>query len=78
GFFRSTIAALGLDVQAANNSVENLNAYIQQLAMKMESVSGVSLDEEMANLIAFQRAYQASARVVNVVDELMQTVLEMI
>lgn len=78
GFFRSTIAALGLDMQAADNSVEYLNAYIQQLETKRESVSGVSLDEEMANLIAFQRAYQASARVVNVVDELMRTVLEMI
>ncbi len=77
-FFRRTIAALGLDVQAAHSSVENISQFVQQLENRQESVSGVSLDEEMANLIAFQRAYQASARVVNVVDELMQTVLQMI
>jgi len=78
GFFRRTVAALGLDVQAANSTAENVAQYVQQLENRQESVSGVSLDEEMANMIAFQRAYEASARVVKVVDELMQTVLGMI
>ncbi|MDZ7294826.1 MAG: flagellar hook-associated protein FlgK [candidate division KSB1 bacterium] len=77
-FFRRIVAALGLDIQSATNTSENLEQFVQQLEMKRESVSGVSLDEEMADLIRFQRAYQASARLVAMVDELMQTVLNMV
>ncbi len=77
-FFRGIVTALGLDIQSGTSTVENLEQFVQVLEMRRESVSGVSLDEEMADLIRFQRAYQASARLVNVVDELMQTVLEMV
>ena len=42
-----------------------------------DSASGVSLDEEMTALIQFQRAYQASARVLGVVDEMIKTVLDL-
>ena len=40
-----------------------------------ESISGVSLDEEAANLLRFQRSYQAAAQVMTIADELAQTVL---
>ncbi len=42
-----------------------------------ESVSGVSLDEELTNLLTFQRSFEASARMITVADELMQTILNM-
>lgn len=42
-----------------------------------ESVSGVSLDEELTNLLSFQRSFEASARLITVADELMQTILNM-
>ncbi|MEO8325830.1 MAG: flagellar basal body rod C-terminal domain-containing protein [Nitrospirota bacterium] len=42
-----------------------------------ESVSGVSLDEELTNLLSFQRSFEASARMITVADELMQTMLAM-
>ena len=42
------------------------------------AISGVSIDEETTNLIRFQHAYQASARVISVVDELTQTVMNML
>jgi flagellar hook-associated protein 1 FlgK len=41
-------------------------------------VSGVSVDEESINLLAFQRAYQGSARFITVVDEMMQTLLGLV
>jgi flagellar hook-associated protein 1 FlgK len=41
-------------------------------------VSAVSLDEEMANLIKFQRAFDAAAKVVKTTDELFQTILSMV
>jgi len=51
--------------------VNSLNAYQQ-------SISGVSIDEEMTNLIKFQRGYQAAARLITVADELFQTIINMV
>lgn len=53
---------------------ENLYAELQN---RRESLSGVSLDEEAANLIRYQRAFEAGARMIKVADELLQTVLEL-
>ncbi|OGI01629.1 MAG: flagellar hook-associated protein FlgK [Candidatus Melainabacteria bacterium GWF2_37_15] len=49
----------------------------QQLKMKRESVIGVNLDEEMADLIRFQRSYEASARVFSAVNDNIKTILAM-
>jgi flagellar hook-associated protein 1 FlgK len=49
-----------------------------QLENQREAVSGVSLDEEMINLIKFQNAYTAAAKMITTADEMMQTVLQMI
>jgi len=50
---------------------------LSQLENAKESISGVSLDEETANLVRFQHAYAANAKVMQVADETMKTVLEM-
>jgi flagellar hook-associated protein 1 FlgK len=47
----------------------------EKLDALREQVQGVSLDEELTNLISFQRAYQASARLITTADELLQTVI---
>ena len=49
----------------------NLSAY-------RESISGVSLEEEMVNLIKYQNAFAAAAKLINVADEMMETVINMI
>jgi flagellar hook-associated protein 1 FlgK len=49
-----------------------------QLENQRESVSGVSLDEEMINLIKFQNAYTAAARLITTADEMMQTIMQML
>ena len=61
----------GLDLAATQVVTESLQS-------QRAAVSGVSIDEEAINLIAFQRAYQGSARFLNVVDELMQTLLTLV
>ncbi len=58
--------------------VEAAQTIVESLTSQRESVSGVSVDEEAINLLAFQRAYQGSARFVTVVDQLMETILGMI
>ena len=47
------------------------------LGNQRASVSGVNIDEEMTNLMTFQRAYEASAHLVTTVDQMIQTILAM-
>jgi flagellar hook-associated protein 1 FlgK len=49
---------------------------LQQLQYQRDAISGVSLDEEATSLIQYQRAFQAAARVVNTIDECLQTALQ--
>ena len=42
-----------------------------------ESISGVSIDEEMTQLVKYQRAFEASAKLIGIVDEMLGTVLSM-
>jgi flagellar hook-associated protein 1 FlgK len=51
---------------------------VAQLENRREAVSGVSLDAEMINLVKFQNAYDAAAKLVTTADELLGTVLNMV
>jgi flagellar hook-associated protein 1 len=75
GFFQSTLVDLGADSRNAQVQSESAASFLTQLELKRESVSGVSLDEEAANLIIIQRAYEASARYISVVDSLLNTLV---
>ena len=50
---------------------------VNHLENYRESVSGVSLDEEMVNLVKFQHAYEAAAKLITTVDDMLNTVLNM-
>jgi flagellar hook-associated protein 1 FlgK len=69
---------VGNEVQKADSYHTHQSEMVAYLDHYRESVSGVSLDEEMINLIKFQNAYTAAAKVVSTADELMQTVINMI
>ncbi|MGD0152384.1 MAG: flagellar hook-associated protein FlgK [Thermacetogeniaceae bacterium] len=77
-FFNSMISKLGVDSSQAKNMVTNQKALVAQLQNKADSVSGVSLDEEMASLTQYQTAYEASAKLINVIDAMMATVINMV
>jgi len=55
--------------------VTNQEALLNQLETRKDSVSGVSIDEEMTNMIQFQRAYEANAKMISVIDDLLDTVV---
>ena len=74
-YFKDTIANLGVITQEAKNKVTNQEALINQLETKRASVSGVSLDEEMTNMMQFQKAYEANAKLISVVDQLLEVVV---
>jgi flagellar hook-associated protein 1 len=69
------VSGLGVDSSTAQSETANQQVLVDHLQKQREQTSGVSLDEEATNLIAYQRAYQASARVVTVVDEMLDTLI---
>jgi flagellar hook-associated protein 1 FlgK len=74
-YFSGTVSGLGQALDSANSRVEdqtNIQKIVQQ---QREGVSSVSMDEEMADLVRFQRAFQASSRVFGVIDDLLDTVV---
>lgn len=73
--YASIVGGVGAQVKAATDHESAIGAIITQLTNRRDSSDAVSLDEEMANLIQFQQAYNAAARVVTIVDEMIQTVL---
>ena len=73
--YRQLVTDIGLDTEKAGSNQTYYQGLVDQLSQLRDSVSGVSLDEELTNLIKFQRAYQAAAQMVTVADELLQTLL---
>lgn len=74
-FYNAQVTALGIEVQSANRNAYHNNLVRKALSDQRESVAGVNLDEEAANLVKFQRAYQAAARVLTAYDELLDRVI---
>lgn len=75
GYYGNIISKLGSSEQQAKNIVTSQGDLLSQLNLRQQSVSGVSLDEEMTNMIQYQRSYEAAAKMVNVIDELLNTVV---
>jgi flagellar hook-associated protein 1 FlgK len=75
--FASQVGSFGFALSNANTEVANQGAVSQMLQNQRDSVSGVSLEEEMANLITFQQAYAASSKIITTVDQMLQTVISL-
>jgi flagellar hook-associated protein 1 FlgK len=75
--YQYLVAQVGLKTQEASEALTFTENFLNHLNDRRDSVSGVSLDEEATNLIRFQRAYQAAARLIRATDELFQTLLNL-
>jgi flagellar hook-associated protein 1 FlgK len=75
--YQRLVTKLGLVTQDAGNQKTFYQGLVDQLSQMRDSVSGVNLDEELTNLVKFQRAYQAAAKLVTTADELYQTLLDL-
>lgn len=73
--YASFISRVGTEMAGARRSEENASAVMTAIGERRESVAGVSLDEEMTNLVRFQRAYQASARAMSSFDEALDVLI---
>lgn len=74
-FFQERVSNLGGLSAAAKTAVASAGANLDQLTQQRDSVTGVSTDAEMVNMLKFQRAYEASARVVKTMDEMLGTLI---
>lgn len=74
-YFKDSIDRLGVQAQEATRMVKNQEDLLGNLEQSRDSISGVSLDEEMANLIQYQHAYSANAKVISTLDELLDVVI---
>ena len=74
-FYKDMIAELGVATNQSQRMVTNQNSLLTQVKNRRESLMGVNLDEEMAHMVNFQHAFNANARVISVMDELLNTVV---
>jgi flagellar hook-associated protein 1 FlgK len=74
-FYSRTVSDLGQALATATSRANDQDKIQQLVRNQRDTVSGVSMDEEMADLVKYQRAFQASSRVFSVVDELLDTVV---
>jgi len=74
--YRSMVSTLGVEVRTAVRRDEIQGQLVQAAANRADSVGGVSIDEEMANMMAAQRGFEAAARVLTAIDELMGVLIQ--
>jgi|LSQX01.3.fsa_nt_gb flagellar hook-associated protein 1 FlgK len=74
-FYESFIASLGAQGDRANTMQKNQNTLISQINNQRQSVMGVNIDEEMMDIIKFQQAFNAMARYITTVDEMLDRII---
>jgi flagellar hook-associated protein 1 FlgK len=74
-FHRQLVSRVGSELASASDRVSDQESVQNLLVGRRDSISGVSLDEEMADLLRFQRAFEASARVMRTIDEMLELVV---
>ena len=77
GFYSTTVSNIGQAASGANARVTDQNSIEKLVRSQRDTVSGVSLDEETANLLKYQRAFQASSRVFTTIDSLLGSVINL-
>jgi flagellar hook-associated protein 1 FlgK len=75
--YSALMARVGQDVKDSNSSLDHQTVIMSQLESQRETVSGVSLDEEMMNLMKYQLGYNAAGRLAATVSALMDTLMSM-
>ena len=76
--YRQLVTNIGSQTQSAQNNADTQQSLLQQANSLQQSISGVNLDQEASNLLKYQQAYQASAKVIATANTLFQTLLNAI
>ena len=76
-YYSNIVFAVGNDVSNGTAELQSSQLVLQQLKDQRGSISGVSLDEEAANMTRYQQAYDAAAHIVTTVNQMLETVINM-
>lgn len=71
------VVQLGVQANSVNNAVTTQGNVVRQAEDARDNVSGVSLNEEMTNLIKFQHSFSAAAKFIGVIDQTLDTLIHM-
>ena len=71
------VSMIGTKTQQIDVASHAQNTLVDQATQAQQSLSGVNLDEEAANLLRYQQAYQASGKVIQIASALFQTILDL-
>lgn len=74
-YYEGIIGGMAVNSQEANRLMKNSGVLLGAVQQRRDSTSAVSLDEEMTNMIQFQHAYNASARMISVTDEMLDKII---
>jgi flagellar hook-associated protein 1 FlgK len=74
-YIRSVVSSLGQTLKSVNTRAEESTVIDTAIRAQRDAVSGVSLDEETTNLMRYQRAYQANAKVISVIDTMLESLI---
>jgi flagellar hook-associated protein 1 FlgK len=74
-FYRNILTTLGVRGQAADKLLKNQKALLEHVENLRQSVSGVNMDEEMANMVKFQHTYAATARMISTFDQMLDRII---
>lgn len=74
-YMRSLLASLGIESQQSVQFFDNQTNFVKQVDTQRSSVSGVSMNEEMSNMVKFQQAYSAAAKMINTMTQIYDTLI---
>ncbi|MBI2423561.1 MAG: flagellar hook-associated protein FlgK [Candidatus Hydrogenedentes bacterium] len=77
-FFEGTIVNVGVATRSNNDQRIIQESFVQDFDRRRQEVSGVNINEEVTNLLQFQRAFEASARIITTTDRMLETLLNIV
>ena len=77
-YYNTMLNTEGTEKVSADNSVTSSTAILQSLQSQQSSTSGVSTDEEMTNVLVYQRSYEAAAKLVSIANDMLTTIINMV
>lgn len=77
-YYSDLASGIGSDVDEYETALSAKSAVLEQIDTQIQSVSGVSLDDEMANMLRYQRSYQAAAKMLSIFDQVTDDLISMV
>ena len=75
GFYQQFVARIGVDTDQASRMAQVQQGVLEAAQSRRDGVSGVNLDEEMSDMVRFQKSYNAAARMITTLDEMLETIV---